>query len=135
MVSYEKWRKALVHLTLQYENYRALGDDLPILIQEGIAEYVIHRFETCWDVLWKTLKQHLKYVLGLPDVPNSPKPILRKASENGLIEAVCWIRYADARINYSVQKAIEALEVIGDFIDDAIALYEQLSGNVFERSI
>lgn len=138
MIEYDKFKKALKHLSAQFENYRTLDENLPELIQEGIAESVIQRFETCWDCLWKVLKRYLEQELGLPEVPNSPKPILRMASENNLFTSTIeqWIAYADARIgtshDYSGEKAQDALAIMGDFVDDSIGLYQTMSGESWE---
>lgn len=138
MIEYDKFQKALKHLEVQFENYRTLDENLHELIQEGIAESVIQRFETCWDCLWKVLKRYLEQELGLPEVPNSPKPILRMASENSLFTSTIeqWIAYADARIgtshDYSGEKAQDALALMGDFVDDAIGLYQTMSGESWE---
>ena len=37
MIDYGKFRKALCHLELQYENYRTLGEDQPQLIRDAGA--------------------------------------------------------------------------------------------------
>lgn len=140
MIDYEKFQKSLKHLELQFENYTRLEerDDLPELDREAIAESVIQRFETCYDTLWKHLKRYLVEELGLPEVPNSPKPIFRMAEENDLFASPidCWLRYADARIStshdYSGEKAEDCLELMEDFVDDAIGLYQTLTGETWE---
>lgn len=138
MIEYDKFQKALKHLELQYENFDTLDPSLPELMQEAVAESVIQRFETCYDTLWKVLKRYLVEELGLPEVPNSPKPIFRLASENALFASPGeqWIAYADARIgtshDYSGEKVKEALEVMEAFIDDAIGLYQTMSGKTWE---
>ena len=47
-----------------------------------------------------------------------------------------WINYANARIatshDYSGQKAAETLQITQDFISDAIALYETLTGKTWK---
>jgi len=134
MIDYENFRKALKHLELQQKNHRTLDENLPELIKEAVAESVIQRFETCYDCLWKVLKRHLVEALGLPEVPNSPKPLFRLANENHLLgsEISRWLTYADARIGTahddSGEKAEHALALMDDFIADAIALYRTLSG-------
>jgi len=134
MIDYSKFEKALKHLQAQFENYKTLDPSLPELIQEAVSESVIQRFETCWDCLWKVLKRHLVEELGIPEVPNSPKPILRLANENRLLPSPIehWLRYANTRIatvhDYSGEKAKEALASMGDFIHDAIGLYQKLTG-------
>ncbi len=133
MIDYNKFKRALKHLELQYTNHKTLPNDQPKLIQEAVAESVIQRFETCYDCLWKVLKRYLHEELGIPDVPNSPKPIIRIAGENNLFDTSVdnWLKYAQARIDtshdYSGKKAISALALMNDFIADAIGLYKTIS--------
>ena len=138
MIDYDKFRKSLKGLEEQYQNYRTPDSSLPELIQEAIAESVIQRFETCYDCLWKVLKRYLSEELGLADSPSSPKPVFRLAYENDLFAASLeqWLRYAEARgdttHDYSGEKAQACLEIMGDFIDDAIGLYQTMSGATWE---
>ena len=104
------------------------------LFREGIAESVIQRFETCYDCLWKVLKRYLNEELGIAEPPNSPKPIIRLAYENGLFASSLeqWLQYAQTRIDtshdYDGEKAQASLELMHDFIDDAIGLYQTMTG-------
>ena len=138
MIDYENFQKSLERLVEQYENYLEPDDSLPDLTQEAIAESVIQRFETCYDCLWKVLKRYLIEELGLANVPNSPKTIIRLANENDLFNVPPgkWLGYADARIDtahdYSGEKAQACLELINDYIDDAISLYQTMSGELWE---
>ena len=140
MIDYDKFEKSLKHLQLQFNNYKTLDDreDLGQLEKEAIAESVIQRFETCYDSLWKVLKRYLAEELGIPDLPNSPKPVLQIAFENKLFVADIkqWLKYADARTDtahdYSEKKAIRTLQLMNDFIDDAIDLYITMTGKIFE---
>jgi len=138
MIEYDIFQKALKQLELQYENYKVIGTELPELMQEAVAESVIKRFETCYDFMWKVLKRYLVEGLCIPEVPNSPKPIIRMANENNLFVSSLeqWLSYADARIHtsddYSGENAEDALLLMADFIDDAIGLYQTMSGNTWE---
>lgn len=140
MIDYSNLKKSLKHLELQFANYR-IADDRPELTEldrDGIAESVIQRFETCYDTLWKHLKRFLIEDAGLADVPNSPKPIIKLAGQNDLFVSSVekWLRYADARTStahdYSGEKAAETLQIVGDFIDDAIKLYQLMTGASWE---
>ena len=136
MIDYSSFQKSLKHLELQFANYRMAQDrqELTDLDREGIAESVIQRFETCYDTLWKHLKRYLIEESGLPDVPNSPKPILKLAGQNNLFTSSVeqWLKYADARTStahdYSGEKAAETLLLVDDFIADAHGLYELMTG-------
>ena len=138
MIDYENFSKALKNLELQYDNYKNLDDDLPELMKEAVSESVIQRFETCYNCLWKVLKRYLTEELGIPDVPNGPKPILKLADENDLFATPLeqWLEYANTRTNtahdYSGEKAQACLEIIDDFIDDSIGLYQTMSGDTWE---
>jgi len=140
MIDYEKLQKALKHLELQFANHQTAQDrpGLTDIDREAIAESVIQRFETCYDTLWKDLKRYLIEEIGLADVPNSPKPILKLAGQNGLFASSVeqWLKYADARTDtahdYSGEKAAETLLVVEDFIDDAIGLYQTMTETTWE---
>jgi len=140
MIDYEKLQKTLKHLELQFQNYQMSHDrpELTELDREGIAESVIQRFETCYDTLWKDLKRFLIEEMGLAEVPNSPKPIIKLAGQNDLLASTVekWLVYADARTatahDYSGEKAAVALLIVKGFIDDAIGLYQTMSGTTWE---
>lgn len=138
MIDYTKFRLSLKRLEEQYENYRHLDPSLPRLTCEAVPESVIQRFETCFDSLWKVLKRYMAEELGTPDVPNSPKPLLRLANENDLLAGSVedWLDYARHRVDtshdYSVEKAARCLEVIAGFIEGAIGLYQTMTGRSWE---
>ena len=140
MIDYDKLQKSLKHLELQYANHKLAQDRSEPwgIYGEVIAESVIQRFETSYDTLWKDLKRYLIEELGLADVPNSPKPILKLAGENDLFATPVeqWLKYADARTStahdYSGEKAAEVLLIVGDFIDDAIGLYQTMTGTTWD---
>lgn len=138
MIDYTKFRFSLKRLEEQHTNHRQGNSLLSDLDREGIAESVIQRFETCYDCLWKVLKRYLIKELGIADPPNSPKPIFRISHENHLLASRLeqWFRYSDARIDtahdYDGEKAQECLESVPDFIQDAVDLYETMSGKSWE---
>jgi nucleotidyltransferase substrate binding protein (TIGR01987 family) len=140
MIDYDKLQKSLKHLELQYENYKAAGErpELTDIDREAIAESVIQRYETCYDTLWKVLKRYMTEELGLVGVKDSPKPVIIMAAENDLFRTAVeqWLKYADARTatahDYSGEKAAGTLEVVEDFLDDAIGLYQTMSGKSWE---
>ena len=135
---YGKFRRSLKRLEEQYANYRNPDVARPALDQEGIAESVTRRFRICHGCLWKVLKRYLIEVLGIPDPPNGPKPIFRLAHQNHLFRAPVeqWLLYADKRNatahDYDGEKAKASLAVMADFIDDAVGLYQTMSGDPWE---
>ena len=138
MIDYSKFRLSLTRLEEQYKNFRRGNPALSNLDREGIAESVIQRFETCYDCLWKVLKRYLTEALGIAETPNSPKPVLRLAHENDLFAAPLeqWLQYADARIDtshdYDGEKAQACLALIPDFMDDAIDLFQTMTGATWD---
>ena len=136
MIDYSKFKKSLLQLQKQFANLQSLEQrqGLSPLDQEAIAESVIQRFETCYDCIWKILKRHLNEKLGLPDLPNSPKPIFRIAADNQLLinSDAQWLIYAEARVqtahDYDGLKAASTLALMPAFLADAVALYQTLTG-------
>lgn len=137
-IDYTKFRESLKRLEEQHENYQNLDDSLSQLNQEAVMESTIQRFETCFDMLWKTLKRYLTEELGIADLPNSPKPLFRTAHENTIFREPLedWFRYSDARNNtshdYDEEKARDCLEAVGSFIPDAIGLYQTMTGYTWD---
>ncbi len=133
MLYYGKFQKSLKRLQEQYSNYLELDQNYPEFILEAMSESVVQRFEKCYDALWKTLRRYLREELGVVGAPNSPKPIFRVADENGLLESSVeiWFKYARARIekshDYDGEKATACLDLVPDFIEDAIALYHTMN--------
>jgi nucleotidyltransferase substrate binding protein (TIGR01987 family) len=135
MIDFGNLEKSLRHLDLQLANLSASADrsELSDLDREAIAESVIQRFETAYDTLWKTLKRYLSENLGLPDLPNSPKPIFRLAAQNRTLSSPVdvWLAYADARTatahDYSGTKAQQTLKIAKSFALDARDLLEKIS--------
>jgi len=140
MIDDDKLQKSLKHLEQQFENYKSAHTrpELTELDREALAESVIHRFETAYDMLWKHLKRYIIEELGLVEVPNSPKPVFRLAAENHLLPSPPeqWLQYADARIgtvhDYCGEKASDCLEMIPAFLDNVISLYRTITRTSWE---
>ncbi|CAN1533683.1 HI0074, nucleotidyltransferase substrate binding protein, HI0074 family [Fimbriimonadaceae bacterium] len=136
MIDYSKLRAALGNLERQWENLESSGkrEGLSLLDLEAVQESVIKRFDLALEMSWKLLLKYLAEEVGLAEVPNGPKPILRIADQNNLLNGriAAWILYVNARNasshDYSGEKAAETLRVIPDFLVDATGLYEMMSG-------
>ncbi|PID27815.1 MAG: nucleotidyltransferase [Candidatus Cloacimonadota bacterium] len=134
-MNYNKFEKALRRLDERYQDYLKSfkRDELLESDRESIKESCIQRFETCFDTLWKHLKKYLEEEVGIVEVPNGPNPIFRLALENYLIDDYeVWYNYNRKRIgtshDYSETKADESINILNEFIEDSIVLYEKLSG-------
>ena len=140
MLDYTKLSKSLSHLQVQESNYQKQkgNPEIEKLMLEALQESVIQRFEVCYDNLWKLLKKYLEEELGLPNVPNSPKPVFRLMNENGYLNEIeKWLDYSQARIDtthgYNEEKMRSALKIVGNFINDAIDLFEILTGTKWKN--
>lgn len=138
MIEYDNFQKSLKNLELQFNHLTTLDENQTILIQEGIKESVIQRFEICFDSLWKVLNLYLQEEIGLNDLQNGPNPTLRVANQNNLLNNNIeqWFSYAKARNitshEYGIDKAELAINLIPDFIDDAIGLYQTMTEKSWE---
>ena len=137
-IEYGKLRLSLKRLEEQYGNHEHVAPERSDLDREGIGESVIHRFEVCYDCLWKVLRRYLTEELGVAEISNSPKPVFRIAHENHLLASTVehWLRYADARIDtsydYDGEIALDYLALVRNFLDDAIGVYLTMSGATWE---
>lgn len=139
VIDYGVFRKTLRNLEAQHHNLMNHSESLPAWLQEAAVESVIQRFELCYDALWKVLRRHLIYVLGNPQVPNSPRPVFRIAGNSGLLAANGdrWQTYVDTRVNtthrYDEEKALQAVStIVPQFISDAIDLYTTMTQELWE---
>lgn len=84
------------------------------------------------------MRRYLVEELGIAEAPNNPRSIFRLAHENSLFAAPLeeWFGYADARIgtahDYNGEKAQACLDIMGDFIDDAIGLYQTMTKKTWD---
>ena len=85
MIDYTKFRLSLKCLEKQHENYLQQPPTSSALNREAVTESVIQRFKVCYECLWKVMKRYLIEEFGIAKAPNSPKPVLRLASENDLL--------------------------------------------------
>ena len=137
MVGYSLFKKSLKNLQVRNQYRKGLGQKASQQEVESAAESTIQRFEICYDCLWKVIRRHLAEKIGLPKVSTGPKPLARVAFENGLI-ADCdrWIKYINIRNHtvhhYDATKANDCLQLVDGFIDDAINLYQIMTGEKWE---
>jgi len=141
-MNYDKLQKSLRHLESRFRYFESSEySKLPVPAWESVQESIIRRFEVCYDMMWKHIRHHMIEELGLPerDVPNSPKPIFRIARQNHLLADIdAWLKHAQTRIDtshdYSGEKMQNALQHMGDFIDEAVKVYETLTETTWQKS-
>ena len=97
---------------------------------EYIRDGVIQRFEYTFELSWKTLKRYFKDI-GREDIPNGPKPIIREAGKEGLIENVeFWLECLESRNKtthiYNEKEAVEVYETAKAFPPAVDSLLKRL---------
>ncbi len=136
-VDYSKFERSLARLREQHANWHQNHSHRMTMDREAVIESVIHRFEVCYDCLWKVLKRHLRrreFGLDMDRLSNSPNPTFRLAHENGLLPGTMasWLRYNDARNDtshdYDGDKAQACLALVPGFINDAVCLHARMTG-------
>ena len=85
------------------------------------------------------MERYLEEELAVPDLKKGRKPLVKAANENGLFrdgEVEQWLKYVEARNQSSheyAQANIESIHLlIPDFIDDAIGLYQSMTGQLWD---
>ena len=130
MTHYIKLKNSLLRLKEMHTNYKTFNEDG--WQKEAIRESCIHRFEVCFDSLWKHLKKYLQDNIGLSSLPNGPKPLFRVAGENHIIfDIEKWFNYNNKTITTShnclKKQEEETMDVIEDFIIDVSIVYKKIS--------
>lgn len=133
-IDYEKLENSLNELKEQFSSYSTLDEqNLSDVNQRAVKNSVIKCFEVCYDTLWKQIKKYLRDENGRTELRNSPIPIFRSAFEDMLFDKDMHKRLVqynqirnDAAHDYSIEKAMAALDKVGDFIQDAEEIYEAM---------
>ena len=91
---------------------------------------VIQRFEYAFELSWKMIRKHL-FGLGRASVSSSPKPLLRDAHQENLIEDIeKWFGFLEARNlsshTYNDKSADEVFQAAQSFPPYVSALIDQL---------
>lgn len=92
----------------------------------------IQRFEHTFELAWKSMRRVL-VALGRNNVSASPKPVLRDAAEEGLIDQVTsWFGFLEARNLsthiYSQDEAEKVLKAAIAFFPEAKKLLAKIKG-------
>ena len=133
-IDYDRLGMSLGELKAQYGSFLILDEqNLSAVNRRAVKNSVIKCFEICYDTLWKHIKKYLKEN-GLVELENSPIPIFRRAHEDLLIDKETHRRLVEynkirgnAAHDYSIEKAMQALDKVGGFIEDCTAIYEKMA--------
>ncbi|MEI8346319.1 MAG: HI0074 family nucleotidyltransferase substrate-binding subunit [Pseudomonadota bacterium] len=109
---------------------KSLQDILRQPINEYIRDGVIQRFEYTFELSWKTIKRYFN-LIGREDIATGPKPILREAGKEKLINDVEeWLVFLDKRNTsthiYNDEQAQEVYNKCKDFPKYVQELIEEL---------
>lgn len=129
---------SLKNLEEQFANYKTMDDNLPNLMREAVAESTIKRFEIHFDCLKKVLQKYARDRGATTAETEYAKDIFRAADRVDLLDSQAdkWIAYTDMRNDttheYDGEMVEKILGTMDRFIDDAIGLYQTLSGESWE---
>ncbi len=128
MYRFENYRRAFSLLREAIETLEAR--ELTQLEKEG----VIQRFEYCWELAWKSLKDYLEYS-GVVLVQVTPASVIRSAFEAKIIaDADSWMKALDARNKMSHVYDFEKFEqVIKDIQGGYLRLFDDLQMFLMEE--
>ena len=133
MVDYGILKRRISRLEAQHRYCQEADESWPDFIKEALRESVILRFEVCYSCLHKTLRRYLTEEFGIPDIPDSPKSVIRCAFESGLLDVPIepWLGYAEHHHNTTdkcdSERLLSCLEIVPDFISDAVDLYQTMA--------
>ena len=136
-MDFHQFKQAIIRFEEMINTYKNDNADLPEIYRDAVQDSLVKRFEYTLGAAWKSCKRYLTEE-GFPEAKiGSPKAIMRIAAEAGVIrDADAWIRYIDARQktshDYSEAKADDLLAIVDDFYEDAIGLYQTMSGESWE---
>ena len=149
MINYTYFKSALKNLEQFWQHYqRSLlrhdeweedekrGERKVRIEMEKMA--IIQAFEVCYATLMKGLYRYLIEEMGITDRRTGAKIILRHAHKNELLHVSIdqWFRYVAARNmtshEYGVKNVDDVLALMADFINDAINLYQNITGQSWD---
>ncbi len=140
ILDYAGFEKVLKNLECYHGTYlEQRRIDVNPKIEEMHQMAVIKSFEICYAVTLKALRRHLSDELGVPDLGDGAKPIFRAADRNGLLSggAERWFEYVKAYYmtshEHDIAKFGHVMELIPAFLDDAVKLYEMITGVPWEK--
>ena len=134
-INYSKLKDSIDNIERQYKRYLELKKKgFQNKIDKEIYETALVKcFETAFEMTGKHLKKYLNQQ-GFAELPDSPKKLLKKAHEAGIIEYIdLWMEYCENRNltahDYSDKKAFNVVEIIEDFIEDLQDLYNSIKND------
>lgn len=111
---------------------QSLKEILKQPINEYVRDGVTQRFEYTFELSWKFMKRYFKEI-GREDIPNGPKPVIREAGKEGLINDVeSWLDFLEMR-NITVhvynenqaEKVYHSAKTFPSFVDELIKELEK----------
>ncbi len=132
-MDFDQYKKAIHRFEEMLNPCRDDTADRTELEKDTIQDSLIKRFEYTLEVSRKSCKRYLNEEGFTEAATSSPKSIMRLAAEAGIVRsAKDWTGYINARQitshDYSEEKADQVLAVVDDFHENAITLFQTISG-------
>ena len=95
-------------------------------------------FETCYEALFDSMKRYLVEYVDISGNVGGKTPLVRIANANGLLRSPVdkWLSYIEMRNKvvhaYGIEKADELVNLLPDFIDDAIGMYQTMTEETWD---
>lgn len=120
--------QALSSLKIAWNKYKEQSED------EFVRDSVIQRFEYTYALAIKYIQKYLELIMpNSDDVDNYTfNELIRTANEKGLLLSGLdkWVTYRQRRNitshTYNIEKALQVIEIIQDFIEDSEFLYNKI---------
>lgn len=122
----------MLDLSALKDSLNSLEDILKQPINEYLRDGVIQRFEYTFELSWKMINRYFK-TIGINNIPNGPKPLLREAAREGLIDDIdAWFDFLEARNltshTYNEEFAEKVYEISKKFPASVKILISKLEG-------
>lgn len=123
MSKYEEKRDKLIQAVQRLQEALADYEKMP---NSTVRDGVIQRFEFCTELAWKTCREYL-LEQGYTEI-NSPKPVMRQAFADGLIDDdLVWVEILNARnMTAHLYDDAEAAKIFADIQGSYLEQFQAL---------
>ena len=138
MIDYTNFYKTIKRLELFFEQYQKQQDNDNDINLEMQKMSLVKAYELCYEALLKALQRYMREDLGVSEVPQGANPLFRKAKEMELFRAeitelLDYVKIRNASTHeYGEDRSDEVIAILKSFIDDAIGLYQTMTGKTWE---
>ena len=137
MIDYAHFHESLKNLERFWQRYQdTTNNQTDNIDREMDRMALVQAYEVNYEAMMKALGRYLTDEIGIKIIGN--KPMLREADKSNLLssELQRWFHYTDLRNQssheYGSQKTDHIIEIMPDFIDDAIGLYQTMTEKTWD---